>query len=65
MPLTIGFLEITSPQELVVTAVYTVSDLTSGSVSIDVEQISGAKVKIEPPKPEPVPTPPPHQPHNH
>ncbi len=41
----IGFLEITSLEELVVTAVYTVSDLASGSVSIDVEQIIAAKVK--------------------
>jgi hypothetical protein len=64
MALTIGFLEITSPQELVVTAVYTVSDLTSGSVSIDVEQINVARVKIEPPQP-PVPIPPPTRPPHH
>lgn len=39
LPLTIGFLEIISDRELVVTAVYTASDLKSGSVSIDVEEI--------------------------
>ena len=37
--LTIGFLEITAPAELAVTAVYTTSGLTSGGVSIAVEQI--------------------------
>lgn len=41
MPLTIGFLVIESSQELNVTAVYTVSDLRSGFVSIDVEQVLG------------------------
>lgn len=41
LPLTIGLLEITSPVELQVTAVYTATDLKSRSVSIDVEQISG------------------------
>ena len=45
IPLTIGFLEITSRKELSVTAVYTVSDLESGSVSIDVKQIVAAVVK--------------------
>jgi hypothetical protein len=40
-PLTIGFLVIVSSQELNVTAVYTASDLRSGSISIDVEQIVG------------------------
>lgn len=39
LPLTIGFLEIVSDRELVVSAVYTASDLKSGSVSIDVEDI--------------------------
>lgn len=39
MPLTIGILEIVSSVELQITAVYTVSDLKSGRVSIDVEQI--------------------------
>ncbi len=38
-PLTIGFLEIVSTRELSVTAVYTASDLKTGSVSMDVEQI--------------------------
>jgi len=40
-PLTIGFLVIVSSQELNVTAVYTASDLRSGSISIDVEQVVG------------------------
>lgn len=44
MPLTIGFLEITSREELSVTAVYTSSGLTSQTVDIDVEQIQGRKV---------------------
>lgn len=39
MPLTIGFLEIVSNQELAVSAVYTASDLKSGSLSIDVEDV--------------------------
>jgi hypothetical protein len=42
--LTIGFLEIVSPIELQVTAVYTATDLESRSISIDVEQIAG-KIK--------------------
>jgi hypothetical protein len=41
MPLTIGFLEIVSSQELNVTVVYTASDLKSNSISIDVEQVVG------------------------
>ena len=40
-PLTIGFLVIVSFQELNVTAVYTASDLKSGTISIDVEQVVG------------------------
>ena len=40
-PLTIGFLVIVSSQELNVAAVYTASDLRSGSISIDVEQVVG------------------------
>lgn len=40
-PLTIGFLMLVSSQEVNVTAVYTASDLRSGSLSIDVEQIVG------------------------
>jgi hypothetical protein len=64
LPLTVGFLEITSLDELAVTAVYTVSDLTSGAVSIDVEQINVAKVKLSAPEPPvpgvPTPPPPPH-----
>jgi hypothetical protein len=41
LPLTIGFLEIVSSEELSVTAVYTATDAQSHSVSIDVEQIEG------------------------
>jgi hypothetical protein len=44
-PLTIGFLEITSSHELAVSAVYTVSDPTSGRVSIDVEQIESVRAR--------------------
>jgi hypothetical protein len=40
MPITIGFLEITSSGPIAVTAVYTVSGLESGGVSIRVEQIA-------------------------
>ena len=39
LPLTIGFLEIVSDREVVVSAVYTVSDLKGGSVNIDVEEV--------------------------
>jgi hypothetical protein len=39
VPLTLGFLEVSSPRELAVSAVYTVSDLESRSISIDVEQV--------------------------
>jgi hypothetical protein len=53
MPLTIGFLEIVSTQELNVTAVYTASDLKSGSLSIDVEQVEGKVKKLKPEKPSP------------
>ena len=42
-PLTIGLLEIVSPVELAVTAVYTASDCHGGAPSIDVQQIT-AKV---------------------
>jgi hypothetical protein len=45
LPLTIGFLEIVSSQELVVSAVYTASDLRSGSLSIDVEEIRPRRVQ--------------------
>jgi len=44
LPLTIGILEIASDHELSVTAVYTASDPTSSSISIDVEQIEGKRV---------------------
>jgi len=40
MSITIGFFEIRSPKKLNVTAVYTVTDLRSGSIDIDVEQIN-------------------------
>jgi hypothetical protein len=39
LPLTLGFLEIVSPVELTVTAVYTATDLTNASISLDVETI--------------------------
>jgi hypothetical protein len=39
-PLTIGVLEITSPVELSVTAVYTVTDTANGATSIDVQSIA-------------------------
>ena len=42
-PLTIGFLEIVSPVELAITAVYTATDLKNQSVSLEVEQIEGKK----------------------
>ena len=48
IPLTIGFLEITSREELSVTAVYTSSNLTSHAVDIDVEQIEGRRVTQSP-----------------
>jgi hypothetical protein len=41
IPLTIGFFEILSPEKLHVAAVYTATDLNSGSLSIDVEQFEG------------------------
>lgn len=40
IPITVGFLEIVSPEELSVTAVYTASGASSDAVSIDVEQIA-------------------------
>jgi hypothetical protein len=40
MPITIGFLEITSSGPIAVTAVYTASALDSTGVSIRVEQIT-------------------------
>lgn len=43
---TIGFLEIISPVELSVTAVYTATDADSHAVSIDVEQINTKKVVV-------------------
>jgi hypothetical protein len=45
MPLTIGFLQIISPVELSVTAVYTASGLSGGSVSIDVQQIASRRIQ--------------------
>jgi hypothetical protein len=42
-PLTIGFLEIVSDLEVVVSAVYTASDLKGGSVSIDVEAVQARR----------------------
>jgi hypothetical protein len=51
LPLTIGFLEIVSPVELNVTAVYTATDPASNGLSIDVEQIEGKRknMKARPP----------------
>ena len=48
IPLTIGFLEITSQEELSVTAVYTSTNLNAQSVDIDVEQIQGRKLNDSP-----------------
>ena len=45
LPLSIGFLEIVSSQEVVVTAVYTASDLKSGSLSIDVEEVRARRAQ--------------------
>lgn len=45
-PLTIGFLEIVSPVELSVTAVYTATGSNGKNVSIDVEQIEAKIVRI-------------------
>ena len=42
-PITIGLLEIISNRPISVTAVYTVRDAKSGSVSIDVQQIPGQR----------------------
>jgi hypothetical protein len=39
LPLTAGFIEIISTEDLAVTAVYTATDLKGGSLSVDVEQI--------------------------
>jgi hypothetical protein len=47
-PITIGFLEIESPVELCVTAVYTATPLEGGPVSIDVEQIEARKKQRRP-----------------
>jgi hypothetical protein len=47
--LTTGFLEITSSHELSVTAVYTVSNPSSGRVSIDVQQVQGKPIAKEQP----------------
>lgn len=47
LPLTIGFLEIVSPVELNVTAVYTAAAAASNNVSIDVEQIKGQRKNMK------------------
>jgi hypothetical protein len=44
LPLTVGFLEITSARELSVTAIHTATDLKSGSPSIRVAQIQGRRL---------------------
>jgi hypothetical protein len=46
LPLTIGFLEVVSPVELSITAVYTATDANSHAISIDVEQIDAHKVPV-------------------
>jgi hypothetical protein len=43
-PLSIYFLEIVSPVELTITAVYTANDLRGVSVSLDVVQVEGKKI---------------------
>jgi hypothetical protein len=43
IPITIGFLEITSSRDVAITAVYTASDAGSHTVSIDVEQIPATR----------------------
>jgi hypothetical protein len=45
LPVTIGFLEIVTSQELAVSAVYTATDPRSGSLSIDVEQIQPIRIR--------------------
>jgi hypothetical protein len=45
LPITIGVLEIISRYPLSMTAVYTVTDAKSGSVSMDVEQILGRRTR--------------------
>jgi hypothetical protein len=45
LPITIGLLEIISNRPISVTAVYTVRDAKSGSVSIDVQQIPGQRAR--------------------
>jgi hypothetical protein len=45
VPLTVGFLEIISPVELNVTAVYTVSDLGNASISMDVDTVQAKLVR--------------------
>ncbi len=45
LPVTIGFLEIVTNLELAVSAVYTASDLTSKSLSIDVEQVRAMRIR--------------------
>lgn len=44
-PLSIYYLEIVSPVELTVTAVYTANDLRGVSVALDVEQVQGKQLK--------------------
>jgi hypothetical protein len=46
LPLTVGFMEIVSTQELAVSAVYTATDLKGGSISIDVEQIMARRAGV-------------------
>ena len=53
LPLTIGFLEVISPVELAITAVYTVTGPDAKTTAIDVETISPRKVTADRTPPEP------------
>jgi hypothetical protein len=61
-PLTIGFLEIISPVELAVTAVYTVNGPNGRTTSIDVETIEPRRIQADLPVPRPTPPDQPTQP---
>jgi len=53
MPLSIGYLEIVSPVELTVTAVYTATGPEGGPVSIEVDRIDAKTRGAPPPRPAP------------
>jgi hypothetical protein len=46
LPLSAGFIEIISTEELAISAVYTATDLKGGSLSIDVEQIPARRAGV-------------------